>query len=195
MIYLRVLGPGKLAEWHAFHAAHKSQFVKERDPVQLEKAARDSKLFVLQTENGDIRGSCGCFEYGEEGDFREIGAVRVLDEGCGLQVLLMSVAVASEWMFDIPPEPILAVTAQDNIASRTNILRTGFEPVTSLSNARLTAMSLVSLNPDKVYFQFPLDKAEPGCVSFVRQIKYQGFIEKHGRIIPVQLDIPLAQLL
>jgi hypothetical protein len=195
VLVLKVLKQNEIVGWQAFHAAHKSEFVKERDPEQLARAARDKKLFVLRGPAGEIRGTCGCFEYGEQGDHREVGAVRVLDQGYGLQVLLMTAAVLSEWMFDPPNAPIVCATANTNLASQTNILRAGFLQVPSFSSACMQAMGLFNPNPHKAYFEFPLAGGIPNRTDYLLEIEKKGGIEKHNRQIAVRLEIPVLEVL
>lgn len=179
--------------WRTFHGANASAFVKERDPLQIERAAEAGKLFVLVDEAGRIQGGCGLFEYGD-GTFREAGGVRILSaaNGFGLQSVLMAVATYSEWVFDPPAAPVIAITAVENAASRKSIVRAGFIEVGAgqLGADRFDAMA-VAPDPSKVYFLFP-DTAMPAAREIIRDVVSAGAVSKNGRTMKLTLEVPVV---
>ncbi len=150
---LQILTRERLEEWRDFHRINASDFVRERPPEQLEQAAEDNKLVVLDDAEGRIRASCGVFEYGE-GSYREVGAVRVLVNGFGLQTAMMAAVVYSDWVYDPPDTSWLAITAKKNNGSIISIERAQFVSTEVLEEARLAAMGMKVLDSGKRHFLF-----------------------------------------
>jgi hypothetical protein len=186
-------GTAALAELRAFYAANPSQNVKERDAVQLLAAISDRKLVVLRDKAGDLRAACGIFAHGD-GTFREVGGVRILDNGFGLQALLMSIAVAHEYAFDPPSEKLFAATARDNSPSLISIRRAGFERVADLGAARMSALQMSELDDKKEYFLLPEDslsiaERNVAAVLSARQV------ERSGHVLHLDVQPPFTDLL
>jgi RimJ/RimL family protein N-acetyltransferase len=172
-------GSSGLDELAAFYTSNPSNRVKERDPEQLLRAIADRKVYVVRDSAGALCGVCGAFEYGD-GTYREIGGVRVILNGFGLQGLLMSLAVAMEHQFDPPAEALYAATAHDNNASIISIERAGFHETKDLGARRMAALGLDQLDVAKRYFLLPsagLSQAEAyvcGQLSSRRIIRPAG---------------------
>jgi len=182
-------GDASLAELRAFYQSHSSHFVRERPPEQLLTAIAGRKMFVLRDEAGVLRAVCGLFEYGD-GTFREVGGVRVLDNGFGLQALLMSVAVVSEWIFDWPSQPLYAATAKDNGGSIKSIERAGFVEVAELGLPRMAALGMTELDPGKCYYLFPDTGLMQARVA-VRQILAEPSIARQNGGLALDVQLPL----
>lgn len=183
-------GESALEELRAFYRRHSSPYVKERDPQQLIDAIKDRKVLVLRDEQGNLRATCGIFAYGD-GTFREAGGVRVLDNGFGLQALLMSAAVVLEWAFDPPSESIFAATAQDNEPSIRSILRAGFEDVSDLGGLRMAALGMTEMDLGKRYFLFPEGRIAVALTNLRAMLKYRR-ITKDGNTIWIDVKPPFT---
>lgn len=184
-------GDASLAELRAFYQAHASHFVKERPPEQLLRAIAGRKMFVLRDEAGALRAVCGLFEHGD-GTFREVGGVRVLDNGFGLQALLMNVAVVSEWIFDWPSQPLYAATAKGNGGSIKSIERAGFVEVTDLGLPRMAALGMTELDPGKRYYLFP-DTGLMQARAAVRPLLSQPSLARGDDRLELDIKLPLSE--
>jgi hypothetical protein len=111
----------------AFYSQNAHKYVREREPRVLETAIERSSLVLVENERGHLRGSCAQITYAD-GGYSETGAVRILENGFGLQAVLMGICALNEYIFSPPKHYIFAITAADNIPSLKNIARAGFVP-------------------------------------------------------------------
>lgn len=185
-------GDDALDELITFYAANPSKRVKERDPAQLLRAMKDRKIYVVRDESNALRGVCGTFEYGD-GRIREVGGVRVILNGFGLQALLMSLAVAMEYQFDPPKEALYAATAYDNDPSIISILRAGFKDASDLGAVRMAALGITQLDPAKRYFLLPPDNVN-AAERYVLSALSSRRIERRGGVIELDVKPPFTDL-
>ena len=189
-VSMAILKQRELDEWFAFQSRHRSDFVRERDPLQIEKAAIGQKAFVLRDALGEICGTCAVLEYDEDGLYREVGSVRITVNGWGLQTVMMAAALVSEWTFDPTPLPHLAITAIDNEGSIKSIGRAGFRKVEDLEPGRWAAMG-AQKSSAKVYFLAPDTSLLPNQ-ALLRAIVRDGGIRRGAHTLNLRMDIPIV---
>lgn len=128
---------------------------KIADPLKLRsyiKAIEDNKAFYIDDENGEMVSNSFCFPFCD-GSYTETGGTRVILNGFGLQIILLSARVVSEYLVNTP-EVIFCVTSNNERSNR-NIEKSGFEkwlPPSELSQER---DSKLGVDPNRVYFKIP----------------------------------------
>lgn len=130
------------AQVHLFLQNHPHPYNSRReDHVLLERVRNHKFILFFSHANGspELVGVSGIFEHGDEGQWREAGATRIILNGFGLQRIATAVRALHEFILDPEFEAFFATVVDGNTRSASNLRAMGFEdwaPLPALIDAK-----------------------------------------------------------
>lgn len=171
----------ELERFKVFYQEHADPKVRQRTDAQMLSAIRDNKMcYIHHADLGII--ACGAtFDY-LNGDYREAGADRVIENGFHLQKVLQAYRAVQEYFYDRPEKEYFALHAKGNNISARTLLSAGF--VSWMPPEELLLERSRVLNADGFieadYYRLP-EKAYGECARYLLEVVHNPVLSRRSR--------------